>query len=67
MRSTELDASLLDRVRVTDGLASSGGGIANRNGTLTIQHSLIDCNRATTAAATAAASSTSAATGARRS
>ena len=42
-------------MRVTGGHAYSGGGIANRNGTMTIQNSLIDHNVATTAAATAAA------------
>ena len=38
---------MLDRVRVTDGLAYSGGGVANRNGSMLIQNSLIDSNRAT--------------------
>ena len=31
-------------MRVTDGLAYSGGGIANRNGSMLIQNSLIDSN-----------------------
>ena len=37
----------LDRVRVTDGLAYSGGGVANRNGSMLIQNSLIDSSSAT--------------------
>ena len=37
---------LLDHVRVTGGAASSGGGVANVAGTMRIQHSLIDRNRA---------------------
>ena len=37
----------LDRVRVTGGTAASGGGIANRNGTMLITNSLIDHNAAT--------------------
>ena len=49
----------LDRVRVTGGIASSGGGIANTGGTLTIDRSLIDGNDGS--APTPAASSTSAA------
>ena len=56
----------LDRVRVTGGTASSGGGVANRNGSMLIEHSLIDHNSARWAAGTAAGSSTSAATPARR-
>jgi hypothetical protein len=36
----------LDHVRVTNGRAYSGGGIANRNGTMLITNSLIDHNRA---------------------
>jgi len=39
---------LLDHLRVTDGSASSGGGVGNIAGTMTIQHSLIDGNRAVT-------------------
>ena len=34
----------LDRVRVTGGIATSGGGVANTGGTLTINRSLIDNN-----------------------
>ena len=36
----------LDRVRVTGGTAASGGGIANRNGSMLIDSSLIDHNAA---------------------
>jgi hypothetical protein len=37
---------LLDHVRVRNGQAYSGGGIANRNGAMTIRNSLIDHNQA---------------------
>ncbi|MDA0138971.1 choice-of-anchor Q domain-containing protein [Solirubrobacter deserti] len=37
---------VLNRVHVSGGSALSGGGIANRNGTMTIQHSSIEGNRA---------------------
>ena len=36
----------LDRVRVTGGSASSGGGVANTGGTLVVERSLIDHNAA---------------------
>ena len=36
----------LDRVRVTGGSASSGGGVANTGGTLVVERSLIDNNAA---------------------
>jgi hypothetical protein len=36
----------LDRVRITNGRASSGGGLANTGGTLTVTRSLIDHNAA---------------------
>jgi hypothetical protein len=36
----------LDRVRITNGHASSGGGLANTGGTLTVTRSLIDGNAA---------------------
>ena len=37
----------LDHVRVTQGRAGAGGGVANLGGTLVIEHSLIDHNLAT--------------------
>ena len=37
-------AVVLDHVRVTQGHGYSAGGIANRGGTMTIQHSLVDHN-----------------------
>ena len=41
-------AVILDHVRVTSGSALSGGGVANRNGSLVIAFSLIDHNQALT-------------------
>jgi hypothetical protein len=41
----------LDHVRITGGAAPRGGGIANLNGTLTIENSLIDANAATVSGA----------------
>ena len=37
----------LDRVRITGGIASSGGGLANLAGTVTLTRSLVDANAAT--------------------
>ena len=37
----------LDRVRITGGIASSGGGLANLAGTVTLTRSLVDANTAT--------------------
>jgi hypothetical protein len=39
---------ILDHVRVTNGSALSGGGVANRNGSMVIAYSLIDHNQALT-------------------
>jgi hypothetical protein len=41
-------AVILDHVRVTNGSALSGGGVANRNGSMVIAFSLIDHNQALT-------------------
>ena len=39
------DTVLLDHVRVTNGLAPNGGGIANEIGSMTIRNSLVDTNQ----------------------